>query len=135
MWEQYKDQVAFCIVYIREAHASDIWQDPDNLKDNVLYMEPKNDEERSEMGKLCVAKLGIKFPAVVDGLENKTERAYTAWPERLYVVDQDGRIVYKSGPGPYGFHPQDVADTLRKIVPSATVERPDMQINATAGKP
>jgi hypothetical protein len=35
------------------------------------------------MGQLCVAKLGIKFPAVVDRLDNSTERAYTAWPERL----------------------------------------------------
>ena len=112
----------FYIVYIREAHASDIWQDPDNLKDQVLYAEPKNDEERSQMGKLCIAKLGIKFPAVVDGLDNRTERAYTGWPERLYVVGQDGRIAYKSGPGPYGFRPQDVADTLRRIVPPRTGE-------------
>jgi peroxiredoxin len=120
--EQYKDHAAFYIVYIREAHASDIWQDPDNLKDQVLYAEPKNDEERSQMGKLCIAKLGIKFPAVVDGLDNATERAYTGWPERLYVVGQDGRIAYKSGPGPYGFRPQDVADTLRRIVPTRTGE-------------
>lgn len=39
-----------------------------------------------DIGQLCVAKLGIKFPAVVDGLDNATERAYTAWQERLYVV-------------------------------------------------
>ena len=65
----------------------------------MLYADPKSDEERSRMGKLCVAKLGIKFPAVVDGFNNATERAYTGWPERLYLVGQDGKIVYKSGPG------------------------------------
>ena len=110
--------MAFYIVYIREAHASDIWQDPDNLKDRVSYTEPKSAEERSEMGQLCVAKLGIKFPAVVDGLDNATERAYTGWPERLYVIGQDGRIAYKSGPGPYGFRPKEVADTLHRVVPT-----------------
>jgi len=109
--------VAFYIVYIREAHASDIWQDPDNLKDRVSYTEPKSAEERSEMGQLCAAKLGIKFPAVVDGLDNATERAYTGWPERLYVIGQDGRIAYKSGPGPYGFRSKEVADTLHRVVP------------------
>jgi hypothetical protein len=69
--------VAFYIVYIREAHATDVWQDPDNLTENVLYADPKSAEERIGMGQLCVAKLGIKFPAVVDGLDNSTERAYT----------------------------------------------------------
>jgi len=118
LYEQYKEQVAFYVVYIREAHASDIWQDPDNVRDQVLYTEPKTVEERSAMGKMCVAKLGIKFPAVVDGLDNATERAYTGWPERLYVVGRDGCIEYKSGPGPYGFKPQEVADTLRRIVAS-----------------
>jgi hypothetical protein len=58
--------VAFYIVYIREAHATDVWQDPDDLTDNVLYADPKSAEERIGMGQLCVAKLGIKFPAVVD---------------------------------------------------------------------
>ena len=105
------------MVYIREAHASDIWQDPDNVKDQVLYAEPKNQQERSAMGNICIAKLGIKFPAVVDGFDNTTERAYTGWPERLYVIDRDGRIAYKSGPGPYGFKPKEVAETLRRISP------------------
>jgi thiol-disulfide isomerase/thioredoxin len=117
IYEQYKDRVVFTIVYIREAHASDMWQDPDNFTEHVYYKEPKSIEERSEMGQLCVAKLGLKFPAVVDGLDNATERAYTGWPSRLYVIDRDGRVAYKSAPGPYGFRPQEVADTLRRIAP------------------
>jgi hypothetical protein len=56
--------VAFYVVYIREAHTSDVWQDPNNLKDSIVFASPKNLEERSEMGQICVIKLGIKFPAV-----------------------------------------------------------------------
>lgn len=123
--------MAFYIVYIREAHASDIWQDPDNLKDKVLFAEPKSMEERSELGNLCVAKLGIEFPAVVDGLDNATERAYTGWPERLYVVGSDGRIEFKSGPGPYGFKPEEVAQTLRRMVPGPSADaQPRAMANA-----
>ena len=105
------------MVYIREAHTSDVWQDPDNLDDKIVFASPKNLEERGQMGQLCVAKLGIKFPAVIDTFDNVTERAYTGWPDRLYVIDQDGRVSYKSGPGPYGFHPQGVAEALQRLVP------------------
>jgi type I thyroxine 5'-deiodinase len=64
-----------------------------------------------------VVKLGIKFPAVVDGFDNAAERAYTGWPDRLYVIDRGGRVSYKSDPGPFGFKPQGVAETLRRIIP------------------
>ena len=104
-------------MYIREAHTSDVWQDPDNVKDQVVFASPKSDEERSELGKLCVAKLGIEFPAVIDSLDDAIEHAYTGWPDRLYVIDRDGKIAYKAGPGPFGFKPDGVADTLKKLVP------------------
>lgn len=105
------------MVYIREAHTSDVWQDPDNLDDKIVFASPKNLDERGQMGQLCVAKLGIKFPAVIDTFDNVTERAYTGWPDRLYVIDQDGRVSYKSSPGPFGFHCQGVAEALQRLVP------------------
>lgn len=117
LYEEYGDRVAFYVVYIREAHTSDVWQDPDNLDDQVVFASPKNIEERSEMGRLCVTKLGIKIPAVVDNFDNSTERAYTGWPDRLYVIGQDGRVNYKSGPGPFGFKPKGVEETLQRIAP------------------
>lgn len=111
--------MAFYVVYIREAHTSDVWQDPDNVEDHIIFAKPTNFEERSEMGEMCVVKLGIHFPAVVDGFDNATEVAYTGWPDRLYVIDRNGRVAYKSTPGPFGFHPQGVADTLKRLVPAA----------------
>jgi type I thyroxine 5'-deiodinase len=79
---------------------------------------PKSFDERVDLGQICVAKLGIKIPAVIDTFNNATDLAYTAWPDRLYVIDRDGRVAYKSAPGPFGFHPQGVADTLRKLLPA-----------------
>jgi len=115
--------VAFYVVYIREAHTTDVWQDPDNLDDHVLFAAPKNLDERSQLGQICVVKLGIKFPAVVDTFDNATERAYTGWPDRLYVVDRDGRVAYKSRPGPFGFKPAGVEETLKKLVPPTIREQ------------
>ena len=105
------------MVYIREAHTTDVWQDPDNVDDNVIFASPKNFEERSEMGQLCVVKLGIKFPAAVDSFDNSTERNYTGWPDRLYVIDREGRVAYKSEPGPFGFRPAGVEHVLQQLVP------------------
>jgi type I thyroxine 5'-deiodinase len=67
------------------------------------------------MGQMCVVKLGIKIPAVLDKFDNATERAYTAWPDRIYLVDRDGRIVYKSAPGPFGFHAEYLAAALAHL--------------------
>jgi type I thyroxine 5'-deiodinase len=52
---------------------------------------------------MCVVRLAIKIPALLDGVDNRVERAYTGWPDRLYIIGTDGRVRYKSAPGPFGF--------------------------------
>jgi hypothetical protein len=119
LYERYKDRVAFYVVYIREAHPSDGWQMRSNLEEHVVFASPKSSEEREEIAGLCVAKLGIKFPALVDNIQNTTEAAYTGWPDRLYVIDRNGRVAFKSAAGPFGFNPEGVASTLARLVPDA----------------
>ena len=103
-------------MYILEAHPSDVWQMESNLKDKVVFASPRNEEERAFMAGACVRKLGIKFPAVLDGFDNTVEKAYTGWPDRLYLIDRDGRVAYKSRPGPFGFKPDELKAALEKIV-------------------
>lgn len=108
--------MAFLVVYITEAHPSDVWQMETNLKDKVVFASPKNEEERASIAGTCVRKLGLKFPAVLDEFGNSTERAYTGWPDRLYLIDAQGRIAYKSAPGPFGFKPDELADAIARVV-------------------
>jgi len=103
-------------VYITEAHPSDVWQMQSNVKDNVVFASPKNEEERAFVAGACVRKLGIKIPAVLDEFGNSTEAAYTGWPDRLYLIDAQGKLVYKSKPGPFGFHPDDLRAALVKTL-------------------
>ena len=63
----------------------------------------------------CVRKLGIKFPAVLDGFDNSVEKAYTGWPDRIYLIDNKGQIAYKSKPGPFGFKPEELAAALEHV--------------------
>lgn len=107
--------MAFYAVYILEAHPSDVWQMKSNIKDQVLFASPRNFAERELVASSCVRKLGIKFPALIDGFDNQTEVAYTGWPDRLYLIDQNGRVAYKSSAGPFGFHPDELKAALAKL--------------------
>ena len=109
--------MTFLVVYILEAHPSDVWQMESNIRDKVVLASPKNEDERALVAGACVRKLGIKFPAVLDEFGNSTERAYTGWPDRLYLINRDGRIVYKSRPGPFGFEPDELAHALARLQP------------------
>jgi len=109
------------VVYILEAHPSDVWQMQSNLKDQVVFASPRNEEERAFVAGACVRKLGIKFPAVLDGFDNTVEKAYTGWPDRLYLINRDGKVAYKSRPGPFGFEPDELKAALEKIVPHKPV--------------
>ena len=116
LYRDYRDRAAFHVVYIQEAHPIDAWQDDDNLKDDVLVKSTTTEEERAEIAGICLAKLSIELPALVDDPDNRVERAYTGWPDRLYVIDRDGRVAYKSAAGPFGFKPAAVEEALKRLV-------------------
>ena len=59
--------------------------------------------ERASVAQACMLRLELAMPTLLDDMENSTDLAYAALPERLYVVDTDGAVAYKSGPGPFGF--------------------------------
>jgi len=115
MYERYDNQVQFYAVYILEAHPTDVWQMESNVKDKVLIASPKNEDEREYVAGACVRNLGIKFPAIIDGLDNTTERAYTGWPDRLYLIGSDGKVFYKSKPGPFGFKPDQLEVAIKQL--------------------
>lgn len=117
LYREYRGRAAFYVVYIQEAHPIDAWQVGDNVKDDVLVASTKSDAERTNVAGMCVTKLGIELPAVVDEADDHVERAYTGWPDRLYVIDRDGRVAYKSAAGPFGFKPSEVETTLKSLVP------------------
>ena len=105
----------FYAVYILEAHPSDVWQMESNVRDKVVFASPKSFDERESVAGMCVRKLGIKFPALIDDFRNSTEQAYTGWPDRIYLIGRDGRVLYKSRPGPFGFHPDELKAALAKL--------------------
>ena len=118
MYEKYRHDAAFFVVYIGEAHPSDAWQLPSNIRDGVVYSSPTDADERANLAEICITKLSIKLPALVDGIDDSTDNAYSGWPDRLFLIGRDGRIVYRSNPGPFGFKPAELERALLIQLPA-----------------
>jgi hypothetical protein len=53
---------------------------------------------------------------LVDGFDNAAFEAYSAWPERIYILSPDGTVHYKGGPGPFGFDPEEARQYLMRLL-------------------
>jgi len=87
-----------------------------NIRDKVVLASPQDEAERGLVAGTCVRKLGIRFPAVLDKFSNSTEQAYTGWPDRMYLIDSQGKIAFKSRPGPFGFKPDELRAALERLL-------------------
>ncbi len=127
MAESYGEAAEFYVVYIREAHAADsTWPMP--IPEEEAINTPKTYADRLAIAGKCVTKLKLKIPCLVDDMEDSTEKAYGAWPDRLFVVDTTGKIVVRGEPGPFGFQPsvKDAAEWLQEKFPK--IESPKLNL-------
>jgi Iodothyronine deiodinase len=81
-----------------------------------VFKQPKRFEERKELAKILVDRLKYRLPVAIDLMDNRTEEAFAAWPERIYILGEGGRILYKGGVGPFGFHPEEAEKALAGLV-------------------
>lgn len=95
--KSYAGRLPFLQVYIREAHATDQWQSTRNEREHIELTPATTAAQKTDYAMLCQRKLHLSFPAVVDGLDNRAEEAYSAWPSRVYVISKSGRVLYSSG--------------------------------------
>ena len=87
----------------------------------MLFQSPRTNEERIDVATTCIVRLAVKIPSLLDGIDNRVERAYTGWPDRLYIIGTNGRIFYKSAPGPFGFSTKELETSLEQLLPSSRV--------------
>ena len=120
MYEQFKAHAEFLTVYIREAHPTDEWHMEQNVPDNVCYLQPRTLDQRVAIANDFAKRFQYPIPIGVDNMTDTANRLYGGWPERLYVIDEAGRIVYKGGLGPFNYRPQEVRAWLERRFPEAT---------------
>ncbi len=114
--ERQKDKADFLMVYVREAHPTDGWAMASNEKVGVAVTQPTTIEERRSVASQCAIKLKPSMPLLVDHIDDTVGNAYSGMPARLYVIDCDGKIAYKSGRGPFGFKPEEMEQALLMLL-------------------
>ena len=108
LYVSYKDKVQFFLIYISEAHP--------NLLKAVGRQRPKNIKERAILATKCVSELKLSLPLLLDTMDGVAEKVYKARPDRICVVDVDGKVAYYSGRGPWGFKPKDAEAVIKKLL-------------------
>lgn len=116
MYQTFRDRASFAFVYIAEAHAVDEWQMESNEQEGVLLYQHTTIAERFAAAREGVPRMRLTLPVLADGLDNAVSEAFAAWPERIYIVDQDGRIAFAGGPGPWAFDPDAAGAALLQML-------------------
>ncbi len=108
----YKDKAQFFLIYITEAH-------PELLKSagvEGITGNPENISQRAILATKCVSELKLSLPVLLDSMEGVAEKAYKGRPDRICIVDIDGKVAYYSSRGPRGFKPKEAQEALKKII-------------------
>jgi len=63
---------------------------------------------------VCMLNLGFGMPMLLDNMDDEVDRRYAALPERLYVLDKDGVIVYRGVMGSRGFDVESWREAVEK---------------------
>lgn len=101
-------------MYISEAHPEDEWQMESNREEQIVFKQPTTFAERQVLAKVLVERLKFRLPLAIDGMDNAADKAFAAWPERIYILGQGGRVLYKGGMGPFGFKPELAEKSLAR---------------------
>jgi hypothetical protein len=103
-----------------------------NVKDDVCYAQPKNLAQRVAIANDFIKRFNYPIAFGIDDIDNAAEAAYSAWPERLYVIDESGRIAYRGGMGPFHYDPEDVRAWLASRYGAVKHDAPPAPSNPAA---
>jgi peroxiredoxin len=76
--------VSFFLLYTRESHPAENYSSHSSWDQKLSYA---RDLQRLE---------NVQFPIIVDNLDGKIHRSYGTWPNALFVIHKDGRLVFRS---------------------------------------
>ena len=116
LYQTYKSDAEFLLVYIREAHPDSVLYTLNNgVQQLQKITQTETLLERSQTAQTCSVSLHLSIPTLVDKEDNKVNAAYAGWPDRLAIVGVDGKLAYYGAKGPGGFRPQEAEKWLRAV--------------------
>ncbi len=99
-------------IYVREAHPTNGWREPGNDKVGISILQPANKTDRVAVAKQCCSTLEMTMPLLVDEMNDRVGHAYSGMPDRIFIIDENGQVIYKGGRGPFGFKPREMEQSL-----------------------
>ena len=99
-------------MYVREAHPIEGWRMESNDRVGVAVAQPRSNFQRVEVATQCHDLLEMSMPVLVDGIDDRVGHAYSGMPDRIYIIDREGKVAYKSGRGPFWFNPAEMEQAL-----------------------
>ncbi|GFN74487.1 iodothyronine deiodinase [Plakobranchus ocellatus] len=108
---KYCHAVTFLTIYIREAHPND-----GEWPKDVYHQIPMHKQlsERIEAAKL-LQENGLAGNLVVDTMEDLACIKYGALPERLCLLNPDGKVCFMSQMGPWGYSLSELENAVIKM--------------------
>ncbi|MGY8640265.1 MAG: deiodinase-like protein [Verrucomicrobiales bacterium] len=100
----YGHDFQFALVYIREAHPSDGFLANTSGREFSIP-DTKSFHQRVGVALKFAFEQKIKFPVLVDSMDDLQAVQWSAWPARLYVINQTGTVVYAGQQGPWFVKP------------------------------
>lgn len=76
--------VSFLLLYTRESHPAENYSAHRSFEQKLAYAQDLKYLE------------GVQFPIIVDSLDGRIHRAFGVWPNALFVVHKDGRLIFRS---------------------------------------
>jgi peroxiredoxin len=76
--------VSFFLLYTRESHPAEHYPPHSSWEQKLACA---RDLRRLE---------DVRFPILVDSLDGKIHRSYGTWPNALFVIHKDGRLIFRS---------------------------------------
>jgi Iodothyronine deiodinase len=128
---RYQDRATFVMIYVREAHPSDGWAAESNDRAGISLRQPRTYDERVGVAQKCNRVLGLGMPMLVDTIDDKVGATFSGMPSRLYLIDQAGKVAYKSARGPFGFKPAELEHSLILLLQSAKPRVAERQASAS----
>ena len=108
MYEKYAMKVDFYWVYIQEAHATDGRRPSKTIK--IALHKTLEDRRKAALG--CSKVSPLKATVLLDDMQDSVSKAYSALPERFFVLGVNGKVAYAGKRGPRGID----LDALEKSI-------------------
>jgi hypothetical protein len=126
LYQRYYQDVQFIKVYIREAHPVDGWWFGKGIMSVLLKLsgskasrylyDPQTIAERRAAAGECLESLNFGIKTYVDEMDDRVNKAYAAWPTRLYLINREGLVSFAGGLGPFGFNPKALEDAIQNYL-------------------